>query len=215
MESIRTFLRITRITHRKSCLIIISPNSPENLTNSEIRSSWIRLEHCSESLLVYRKSYLVIICPNSHEKLTKSEIRFKLESVRTLLGNTPLAPRKSYLLICPISYEKLNWVKLESVRTLFKITRLAYRKSYLAMIGPNSHEKLTKYESYFLLQFGFIYPYLTPKYYILFYYLYLAYRNCPDLTICAIFTLMIHLLLRLHQNVRAIGQLFMEILHFK
>ena len=33
---------------------------------------------------------------------------------------------------------------MDSVRTLLKITRLAYRKSYLAIIGPNSHEKLTK-----------------------------------------------------------------------
>ena len=41
----------------------------------------------------------------------------------------------------------------ESVRTLLKLTRLAYRKSYLAIIGRNSHEKLTKYEiraSYYL-----------------------------------------------------------------
>ena len=45
-------------------------------------------------------------------------------------------------------YQTWNYmyVKLESVRTLLKITRLAYRKSYLAIIGPNSHEKLTKYE---------------------------------------------------------------------
>ena len=39
--------------------------------------------------------------------------------------------------------------------------------SYLAIIGLNSRETLTKYEirsSYYLLQFGFIYPYLSPKY---------------------------------------------------
>ena len=37
----------------------------------------------------------------------------------------------------------------------------------MAIIGPNSYEKLTKYEirsSYYLLLFGFIYPYLPPKY---------------------------------------------------
>ena len=40
-------------------------------------------------------------------------------------------------------------------------------QSYLVIICPNSHEKLTKSEirsSYYLLQFGFIYPYLAPKY---------------------------------------------------
>ena len=38
--------------------------------------------------------------------------------------------------------------------------------------------------------------------------------NCPDFTICAIFTLYIGILL-LRQNLRAIGPLFMEILHFE
>ena len=43
---------------------------------------------------------------------------------------------------------------------------IAHRKSYLVIICPNSHEKLTKSEirsSYYLLQFGLIYPYLAPK----------------------------------------------------
>ena len=47
-----------------------------------------------------------------------------------------------------------------------KITRPAYRKTCLAIIGPQSNKKLTKYEimsSYCWQQFGFIYPYLTPK----------------------------------------------------
>ena len=47
---------------------------------------------------------------------------------------------------------------------MFKITHLGYWKSYLTIIGPNSNEKLTKYKnrsSYYLLQFGFIYPYLA------------------------------------------------------
>ena len=50
--------------------------------------------------------------------------------------------------------QEWNYVKLESVRSLLKITRLVYMKSYLAIIGPNSHEMLTKYEirlSYYLL----------------------------------------------------------------
>ena len=50
---------------------------------------------------------------------------------------------------------------------LVKITRPAYRKICLAIIGFKSNTKLTKYEirsSYCLRQFGFIYPYLIPKY---------------------------------------------------
>ena len=36
-ESVRTLLRITRIAHRKSYLVIICPNSHANLTKSETR----------------------------------------------------------------------------------------------------------------------------------------------------------------------------------
>ena len=36
--------------------------------------------------------------------------------------------------------------KLESVRKLFKLIRLAPKQSYLVIIGPNSHDKLTKFE---------------------------------------------------------------------
>ena len=57
-------------------------------------------------------------------------------------------------------------VKLGQVQ-VGSITHLAHRKSYLVIICPNAHEKLTKSEirsSYYLLQFGFIYPYLAPKY---------------------------------------------------
>ena len=48
-----------------------------------------------------------------------------------------------------------------------RITHLAHRKSYLVIGCPNSHEKLTKSvfrSSYYLVQFGFIYPYLAPRY---------------------------------------------------
>ena len=64
---------------------------------------------------------------------------------------------------------------------------------------------------YYLVQFGFIYPYLAPKYtfcpylaLLTYIYLYVAVfglnypylgifaLNCPDFTICAIFTLYIH-----------------------
>ena len=90
-------------------------------------------------------------------------------------------------------------------------------------------DQLTKSEirpSYYLLQFGFIYPYLVPTYHFRPYlalvtyiwpYLVIFAHNCPDLTICAIFTYIGILLFRLHLCVhfRAIGQLLMEILHFK
>ena len=48
---VRTLLRITRIAHKKSCLIIICPNSHKKLAKNEIRSSSSRFEHCSESLI--------------------------------------------------------------------------------------------------------------------------------------------------------------------
>ena len=51
LELVRTLLRITRLVHRKSYLIIILPNSHENFTKNEISSSWSRFEHYSESLL--------------------------------------------------------------------------------------------------------------------------------------------------------------------
>ena len=59
------------------------------------------------------------------------------------------------------SYPK---VKLGQVQVGLNI---AHRKSYLVIIGPNSQERLTKSEirsSYYLVQYGFIYPYLAPKY---------------------------------------------------
>ena len=68
------------------------------------------------------------------------------------------------------SWPKLKLCQVEvGSNTCLRITRLAYRKLYLAIIGPNSHENLTKYEimsSYYLLQFGFINPYLVPKYHV-------------------------------------------------
>ena len=51
LEVVRTLLRITRLTHRKSYLIIICPNSHEKLTKSEIMSSLSRFKHFSESLV--------------------------------------------------------------------------------------------------------------------------------------------------------------------
>ena len=124
LESIRTLLRSTSLTHRKSYLIIIYPNSHERLTKSEIRSSWTRLEYCSESLLVhvYRKSDLVIhYLPQFIWKVNQRLIYVKLESILTLLRITHLAHRKSYLLIiCPNSHEKLTKSEIMSSWSWFK-----------------------------------------------------------------------------------------------
>ena len=54
LESVRTLLRITRLVHRKSYLVIIWPISYEKLTKSEIRSSSSRFEHCSQ-----QRSYMM------------------------------------------------------------------------------------------------------------------------------------------------------------
>ena len=76
LESVQTLLRITRLAHKKSYLVIIFPNSHEKLTKSEIRSSWESVWTLLRiTRLVHTKSYLAIIGPNSHEKLTKSDIR--------------------------------------------------------------------------------------------------------------------------------------------
>ena len=48
LESILACLRITRLAHRMS-YIIICPSSHERLTKSEIRSSWSPFEHCSKN----------------------------------------------------------------------------------------------------------------------------------------------------------------------
>ena len=73
--SVQTLLRITRLAHRKSYLVIICPVSHEKLTKGELRfksvRTLLRIAH-----LAHMKSYLVIICLNSHAKLTKSEIRY-------------------------------------------------------------------------------------------------------------------------------------------
>ena len=51
LESISTLLRITQLAYRKSYLVIMCPNAHEQLTKSEIMSSWSRFEYCSKSLV--------------------------------------------------------------------------------------------------------------------------------------------------------------------
>ena len=85
--------------------------------------------------LAHMKSYMVIICPNSYEKLTKSEIRSSLSRFRTLLKITRLAKITSHIHVWPL----------------------------LAPIHMKSWPNM-KLGRYYLLQFGFIYPYLAQKY---------------------------------------------------
>ena len=51
VESVGTFLRITRLAHRKSYLVISCPNAHVKLTKIIIRSSWSWFKHCSQSLV--------------------------------------------------------------------------------------------------------------------------------------------------------------------
>ena len=78
LKSVRTLLKITRLAYRKSYLVIIC-NSHDQLTKSEIMSSWSQFEHCSKSLVYPIGSHIwPFLGPNSHEKLTKYEIRLLL-----------------------------------------------------------------------------------------------------------------------------------------
>ena len=58
LESVRTLLRITRLAHRKSYLLIYLPNSDATLTKGEIMTSWSRFKHCSESLVLSIGSHI-------------------------------------------------------------------------------------------------------------------------------------------------------------
>ena len=63
-------LKITHLANRKLYLIIIGPNSHENLTKSVIMSSWKQCEHCSKSFVKPPGSHIILIIisdPNSHE----------------------------------------------------------------------------------------------------------------------------------------------------
>ena len=61
-------LRIARLVHRKSNLVIICPNSHKMLTKSEIRSSLSRFEHCSESLIKPIGSHIWSLFAPIHKK---------------------------------------------------------------------------------------------------------------------------------------------------
>ena len=120
------------------------------------------------------------------------------------------------------------------VRTLLRITHIAHRKSYLVIICPNSHEKLTKSVIRSLL-FSPIWLYQRLPFLSIFTYIYLnlaVFRlncpylgifalNCADFTICAIFTPYMYSSIETAPlcnkilEILHIGQLFMEILHFK
>ena len=167
LESIRTLLRIICLSHRKSYLLIICPNSYEKVIQkcNQVKLKLVRIL-LRFTRLAHRMSYLVIVCSNSHEKLTKGVIRSSWSRFEHC-SESLIYPMGSHIcsLFAPIHIkvdQKRNQVKLESVRTLLKITRLVYMKSYLAIIGPNSHGKLTKYKirpSYYL----FYLPIFAPQ----------------------------------------------------
>ena len=130
----------------------------------------------------------------------------------------------------------LKWPEMRS-KVIFGYPKSV---SLFAPIHMKSWPKVKLGQSYYLIQFVFFYPYLAPKYIFCPYLALLAYiyhylpifglfrlnypylgifaLNCPDFTICAIFNLCnvffywdctsVH-------NFRAIGPLFMEILHFE
>ena len=64
LEMVRTLLKITRLTYRKSNLAIIGPNSLDKWTKSEIMSSWSLFEHCSESLVLPIGSHIWSLFPH-------------------------------------------------------------------------------------------------------------------------------------------------------
>ena len=64
----RTLFRITQLAYRKSCLVIICPNSHKKFTKIKIRSSWSQFEHCSESLIWPLGSYTCSLFAPFHMK---------------------------------------------------------------------------------------------------------------------------------------------------
>ena len=136
-------------------------------------------------------------------------------------------------------------VKLGQVQVSSNIAQnhyLAHRKSYLVIICPNSHTKFTKSvirSSYYLVQFGLIYPYLAPNknlcpylallayiYHHTYSWLYLglitliwAYLPLMSLILPYVpyspYSIYFYWDCTSVQTFRVIGPLFMEILHFK
>ena len=121
-ESVWTLLRITCLVHRKSYLVTTDPNSHAKLTKCEIRQSWSRFEHCSESLIcslqkVISGHYLPQFTWQVNEKWNL----VKLQLIQTLVRITRLVHRKSYLvIICPNSHEKLTKSEIMSSWSRFE-----------------------------------------------------------------------------------------------
>ena len=139
LQSVLTLLRITHLTHRKSYLAIICPNSHEKLTKSKLGQvgvgSNIAQNHSSSPQEGISGHYL----PQFIWKVDQNWNQVKLESVWTLLKITHPASRKSYLVMfCPNSHEKFTKIeikKLESAGTLLRITHLASRKSIWSLLS--------------------------------------------------------------------------------
>ena len=107
LESVQTLLRITRLAHRKSYLIIISPNSLENLVKSKIRSNW--------SLFWPIWNHIWSLFASIHMQSWPKVKLYKLESVWTFLKTTHLAYMKWYLaIIDPNSHDKFTKYEIRS-----------------------------------------------------------------------------------------------------
>ena len=101
-------LKMTRFTYRKSYLIIIDLNSLEMLTKSEIRSSWIPFEHCSESFVLPPGSFILSLFAQCLRNRTRCHSMFlNLEKSTLFLGKSTLNSEKSTLIL-----DKSTWIRI-------------------------------------------------------------------------------------------------------
>ena len=101
--------QITNPAYRKTYLVVISPNSYQRLTTSNIRSSWSRFKLSSKSLLQPLESHIwPLYAPIDMQNLPKSKLG-QVVVRSNMLRITPLTHWRSYLVInCPNVHEKLT-----------------------------------------------------------------------------------------------------------
>ena len=178
MESVWTLLRITLLVHWKSYLIIICPNSHDKFTKSEIRSSWSRFKHCSESLVQPIGSHIwSLFAPIYMTSLPKVKLcwsRFEHFS------ESLIQPIGSYIwpLLAPIHMKSWPNMKLGKVIICSNLVWSTLTWLLNTMFVHIKH---------YLPTFTTIYLYLA-KCSINYTYLVIFALNYPDLSICAIFT---------------------------
>ena len=165
---VQALLRIIRLVHRKSYLVIIGQIHIKGWPKVILDQTLLRY-----TLLAYMRSYLVIIWPQSTwswAKMTIGQVReFHLLFVWFLFASIHMK-----------SSPKVVIIKWKSVQTLLKCTRLALwghiwsllicigssmsMELYFVIEAPNWHTQITKYEirSSLLTPICFIYPYLAP-----------------------------------------------------